>query len=362
MMTRNRIYQIASLALLLVFVGSCKKGFVEPCPPDEAVGTPYEFPSMPFFPAMDIPENNPLTVEKIELGRFLFWEKALSGDNTMSCGACHGPAANFSDPEQFSTGITGEVGNRQAMALINLGWAPDFFWDGRSLTLEDQVVEPVANPIEMNQDWDEALEEIAAIDIYPDMYIDAFGSPEVTKTRTAKALASFLRSMVSYQSKFDKSRILQATLTEEEQHGLDLFITEGADPLFGADCFHCHGFGAMQFADYLPHNNGLDSVFTDLGYGGISGDPLQMGKFKTVSLRNIELSGPYMHDGRFTTLEEVVEHYNSGGLPSATIDPFMKYTDGGLSLSEQNKSDIVAFLKTLTDTAFIQNPAFQDPF
>jgi cytochrome c peroxidase len=362
MMTSIRTYQISAIALLLVFVGSCKKGFVEPCPPDEAVGTPYEFPSMPFFPAMDIPENNPLTVEKIELGRFLFWEKALSGDNTMSCGTCHGPAANFSDPNQFSTGITGEVGNRQSMALINLGWAKDFFWDGRAQTLEDQVVDPVANPIEMNQDWDEALEEIAAIDIYPDMYIAAFGSPEVTKTRTAKALASFLRSMVSYQSKFDKSRIQQATLTPEEQHGLDLFITEGADPLFGADCFHCHGFGAMQFADYLPHNNGLDSVFADLGYGGISGDPLQMGKFKTVSLRNIEISGPYMHDGRFTTLEEVLDHYDSGGLPSATIDPFMKYTDGGLSLSDQSKADIISFLKTLTDTAFIHNPAFQDPF
>ncbi|MCB0760493.1 MAG: c-type cytochrome [Flavobacteriales bacterium] len=360
-MNRYRNTFLAAILIGILAIG-CRKEFAEPPCETPVSGTPYVFPTMPFFPEMDIPENNPLTQEKVELGRHLFWEKALSGNNTMSCGTCHLPTNNFSDPAQFSTGINGEIGNRQAMALVNLGWANDFFWDGRALTLEDQVIQPVTNPIEMAQEWPEALEELAAIDIYPPMFEAAFGSPEITQTRAAKAMASFLRTMVSYQSKFDLSRIGMAQLSESEQRGLDLFQREGGDPLYGADCFHCHGFGAMQFSDYLPRNNGLDSIFTDLGYGGISGDPLLMGKFKTPSLRNVELSAPYMHDGRFNTLEEVIEHYNSGGLPSPTIDPFMKYTDGGLTLTDMDKEDLVNFLKTLTDTAYVNNPAYQDPF
>lgn len=356
--------------LVVAFVlDSCKP---DPTPPVEnPTGhnpTPYDLVIPPFFPPMDIPADNPMTVEGVELGRHLFWETKLSGDNTQACASCHLPEFGFSDPEQFSTGITGEMGNRQAMAIINLGWGSDFFWDGRALSLEEQVVAPVENPIEMNDDWDDVIVELAETDLYPPMYKAAFGTSEVTKDRSAKALAQFIRTMISAESKFDKERLNQYDYTESEQRGHDLFLLEGGDPdngqggQWGADCFHCHGFGAMLFTDNQPHNNGLDSIFTDLGFGEVSGDESDYGLFKTPTLRNIALTAPYMHDGRFTTLEEVIDHYDSGGLPSATIDSFMKYQDGGLQLGDQDKADLIAFLHCLTDTAFVNNPAFSNPF
>jgi cytochrome c peroxidase len=341
-------------------------------PEDEVLvdiyGTPYPFESPPFFPPMDVPSDNPLTYESIELGRFLFWEKKLSGDNTQSCGSCHLPEHGFSDPNQFSVGITGAIGNRQAMPLVNMGWSTSFFWDGRAATLEQQVIQPVENPIEMNESWENALAELRLDPIYPAKFKAAFGSEDITKERAAKAMASFLRIMVSSNSKFDLQRIGQYIFTEEEQRGFTLFITEGGDPevnpIFqgGADCFHCHGYGAMQMTDYLFHNNGLDPSFeNDPGRFLVTGNALDSGKFKAPTLRNIELTSPYMHDGRFVTLEEVIDHYDTGGTPSSTIDAFMKYTSGGLGLTAQKKSDLLAFLKCLTDTSFINDPAFSDP-
>lgn len=372
----RKLLSYRTLWILLSF-----SAFVLACNPDDdkedddnsggggetSIGTPYNLVIPPFFPPMDIPADNPLTNEKVALGRFLFWEKKLSGDNTMSCGSCHLAGHSFSDNNQFSTGITGAVGNRQSMALINLGWAYNYFWDGRAITLESQVIEPVQNPIEMNESWANALAELQTDPLYPPMFEAAFGSTEITQDRAAKAMASFLRTMISANSKFDKQRIGEYEFTPSEENGFNLFLAEGGSPeevqggQNGADCFHCHGHGAMQMTDYLIHNNGLDAVFTDLGVGGITGNELDMGKFKTPTLRNVELSAPYMHDGRFNTLEEVVNHYNSGGQPSSTIDPFMKYTVGGLDLSEQSKADIIAFLKCLTDTSFVNNPNFSDP-
>jgi len=357
------------LLLVLIPLVGCRKEFHQEDPVDINIdATPYTLNIPPFFPQMDIPEDNPMTVEGVELGRHLFWDTRLSGDNTQSCASCHLPENAFSDPEQFSIGITGAVGNRQAMACQNLGWAQNFFWDGRAPSLEDQVVEPVENPIEMNSSWDVVIAELAATDLYPPMYKAAFGTSTITKERSGKALAAFLRTLISGNSKFDRQRLGLYTYTESEQNGFNLYISEGGDPdngqggQGGADCFHCHGFGASQFSDYLPHNNGLDSIFVDLGVGGNNGNPNDYGKFKTPTLRNIELTSPYMHDGRFTTLEEVIDHYDSGGKPSATIDSFMKYTDGGLHLTDQKKEDLINFLKCLTDTSFVNNAAFLSPF
>jgi cytochrome c peroxidase len=346
---------------------ACKPDKTDDPQDDTSATTPYNLVIPPFFPPMDIPANNPLTVEGVTLGRHLFWEKKLSGNNTQSCGSCHLPEYGFSDPNRFSVGITGEMGNRQAMPLINLGWAPTFFWDGRSLSLEQQVIEPVINPIEMNESWDNALQELRNDPKYPPMFKAAFGSTEITQDRAAKAMASFLRTMISADSKLDKQRRGEYNFTAQEESGFNVFLLEGGDPdevmggAFGADCFHCHSFGGLLLTDNLFHNNGLDSIFTDPGRAGVTNNPLDSGKFKTPTLRNIELTGPYMHDGRFTTLEEVIEHYDSGGHPSTTIDSFMKYTSGGLQLSDQSKANLLAFLKCLTDTSFIHNPAFQDP-
>ena len=366
---KNYIVVAFVFALVGMFaLPGCQPDPVEPIDSVDNGPTPYEIDIPPFFAPMDIPEDNPMTVEGIELGRHLFWEKQLSGNNEISCGSCHFPEHGFSDPAQFSTGATGMEGNRHSMALVNLGWARDYFWDSRAMTLEEQIIDPVQDPIEMNQEWDEAVMELQQNSLYPPMFEDAFGDEEVTQDRVTKAIAQFLRTMISADSKFDKWRRGEvAELTQSEDHGRELFITEGGSPedvpggQFGADCFHCHGFGDMQFSDYLPHNNGLDSNFSDLGVGGVTNDPLDYGKFKTPTLRNIELTSPYMHDGRFETLEEVIDHYDSGGHPSETLDPFMKFEEGGLNLSDQDKADLIAFLKTLTDTSFVDDPKFSNP-
>lgn len=320
---------------------------------------------------MDIPADNPLTEEGVELGRLLFWETRLSEDNSMSCGSCHLPEVNFADPAQYSTGVTGAVGTRNAMALINLGWASSFFWDGRSPSLEDQIRDPVPHPSEMNLPWSEAVAKLQADGTdtrYPERFFDAFGTTEISEDLVVMAIAQFVRTMISADSKFDRWRRGETDLTDSEYSGYQMFLREGGDPeevpggQFGGDCFHCHGEAGLQFTDHLFHNNGLDPSFeADPGRASVTGSPLDSGLFRTPTLRNVALSAPYMHDGRFQTLEEVVEHYNSGGVASSTIDPFMKYTTGGLSLAPSQKADLLAFLHTLTDTVFVQNPAFQDP-
>lgn len=371
-----KINSSISVCLLLVgifFILSCKKDFVieevktiqQDTNPD---ATPYQIAIPPFFAPMDIPESNPMTEELIDLGRHLFWDVRLSGDNTIACANCHLPQFSFSDPNQFSIGINGSVGTRQAMSLINLGWSNVFFWDGRSLSLEDQVTIPIEDHIEMGENWNDLVVELQNTNIYPELFAQAFATNEVTKERSSKALAAFMRILISANTKFDQEKLGLYEYTDAEARGKDLFLKEGGDPdngqggQWGADCFHCHGFGSGLFTDNLFHNNGLDSEFTDLGLGAITGNPLDDAKFKTPTLRNVELTAPYMHDGRFNTLEEVIDHYDSGGHPSSTIDPFMKYTDGGLQLSDLDKSDLIAFLKCLTDEEFTTNEAFSNPF
>lgn len=329
--------------------------------------TPYTL-EMPFgFPEMPIPADNPMSEEGVKLGRFLFYEERLSGNNTMSCASCHAPSHVFSDANRFSTGIDGIAGTRQSMVLQNLGWEQRFFWDGRAMTLEQQILEPVVNPIEMHETWPNAVAKLEADPAYQALFHDAFGPGAIDQTRVAKAIAQFLRTLISGNSRYDQFLRGEIVLTPEEQLGAQLTTLEGGDPAlglggqWGADCFHCHPHGGGRFTDGSMRNNGLDSVFSDLGLGGVTGQPQDMGKFKTPSLRNVALSAPYMHDGRFQTLEEVIDHYDTGGHPSPTIDVFMKFTQGGLSLTAEKKAQLVAFLNALTDTDFVNNPAFQDP-
>jgi cytochrome c peroxidase len=317
---------------------------------------------------MIIPEDNPMTVEGVELGRHLFYEKRLSGDNTMACAACHLPANGFSDPNQYSVGIDGEQGNRNSMALINLGWQNFFFWDGRSKTLEDQILEPVPNPIEMHQSWKDAVAKLNADVKYRNMFFRAFGEEGIDSTKVSKAMAQFLRTMISGSSKYDvmykfengytltaAEQAILPTVTPEQWGGYDLFKS-----LSGADCFHCHNGPLMQVQKFS--NNGLDLTFTDLGRGAVTGNPNDNGKFKVPTLRNIALTAPYMHDGRFATLDEAIEHYSSGVHQSATIDPLIEFAfQGGVQLDAGEKNLLKQFLLTLTDNEFINNPKFQDP-
>ncbi|TNF48765.1 MAG: cytochrome-c peroxidase [Bacteroidetes bacterium] len=348
--------------LFFVILLACKKDKVGYEP------TPYQLEIPSHFPAMQIPEDNPMTVEGVELGRFLFYEVKLSGDNTMSCASCHAPASAFSDPNQFSVGIDGIPGNRNSMALINLGWQTSFFWDGRSKTLEEQILEPVPNPIEMHQEWKDAVAKLNADVKYRNRFFKAFGEEGIDSIKVAKAIAQFLRTMISGSSKYDvmykfensyplssSDQAILSTITAEEWGGYDLFKS-----LSGADCFHCHNGPLMQVQKFS--NNGLDATFTDLGRGGITGNTNDNGKFKVPTLRNIALSAPYMHDGRFATLDEVIEHYSSGVQQSSTIDPLIEYAfQGGVQLNASEKQLLKKFLETLTDYNFINNPDFQDP-
>ncbi len=302
------------------------------------------------------------------MGKHLFWEKKLSRNNIVSCGACHFPSASFSDNARFSVGLNGDLTDRNSMPLVNMAWQNDFFWDGREVSLEDQLFEPVRNPIEMDLTWPEAEERIGSDPNYQDMFLAAFGTPCVDSVRITKAIAQFVRTMISGRSRFDRAyRYGELQLTQSELRGLELFLAEGGDPNIypggqnGGDCFHCHGGGLVQFTDFQFHNNGIDSVFSDLGRGGVTGNWFEEGHFKTPTLRNIALTAPYMHDGRFETLHEVVEHYNSGGHPSPTLDPLMKFEGEGLGLSPQDVDDLVNFLESLTDEEFVNNPDFQDP-
>ena len=353
--------------LLVLFIAvlvilSCKKDKVGYDP------TPYVLDIPSHFPDMIIPEDNPMTIEGVELGRKLFYEKLLSGDNSMSCGECHSPQSAFSDPNQYSTGIDGIQGNRNSMALINLGWNTSFFWDGRAKTLEDQVLEPVTNPIEMHETWPNAIAKINQSVEYRNMFFRAFGEEGVDSIKASKALAQFLRTMISGSSKYDvmykyenglslssADQQVQANITPSEWAGYDIFKS-----LNGADCFHCHNGPLMQVNKFS--NNGLDATFSDLGRGGVTGNSNDDGKFKVPTLRNIAYSGPYMHDGRFNTLDEVIDHYSHGISMSSTIDPLIEYAfQGGVQLDAGQKSLLKQFLLTLTDESFINNPDFQEP-
>lgn len=307
-----------------------------------------------------IPTNNPQTIEGIALGRKLFYDPILSGDGTQSCSSCHMAGFSFTDSAKFSTGITGAMGYRQSMPLFNLAWNYDekFFWDGRSGTLEIQVLDPVVNPIEMNNTWVNAVASLQTNPSYPTLFNAAFGTATIDSILVAKALAQFERTLISANSKFDRFLLGQESLTTNEINGFAIFD----DPDRG-DCAHCHGTANNPlWTDNLFHNNGLDATFTDLGRGLITGDPNDDGKFKTPSLRNLAYSAPYMHDGRFQTLDEVIDHYSTGVTISATIDPLMELqSNGGSNLTPSEKDDLKAFLLALSDSEFINNPDFQQP-
>jgi len=348
--------QLVSILGLLFFLQACMPD--EPKENYQTSSYSLEIPAS--LPAMDIPADNPMTVEGVELGRMLFYDKILSGDGTQSCASCHQQAAGFSDPDKFSTGIDGEQGGRNAMAVINLAWSPVLFWDGRSISLEDQALGPVVNPIEMHDTWQNAADKLNAHSDYPKLFKQAFDIDEIDSSYVVKAIAQFERTLISGNSKWDKWIRGEAIFTDQELRGWDLFNVDG--PIVGADCFHCHT--APHFTDFTFHNNGLDgdADFTDLGLYEVTGDDWDQAKFKTTTLRNIEHTGPFMHDGRFETLEEVVEHYNMGGHASATIDPLMKNLGEGLLLSQDDKDALIAFLRTLTDEEFLTNPEFSNPF
>ena len=317
--------------------------------------TPYRLLLSRTFPVPPLPGDNPLIEERVALGEKLFNDKRLSLDGTIACSHCHQPAYAMGDGVAYSSGIDGRLGRRNAMPLFNLAWKSSFFWDGRSPSLRDQALHPIQDENEMNQSLEQMLEKLQQSSFYQDAFEAAYNSPEITSERVGLAIENFLLTKLSFDSKFDKSLIGQVQLTSMEKRGLELFMTEHEprSKRFGADCFHCHG--GPLFSDQRFHNNGLDDLSTrDLGRFQYTGRARDRGLFMTPSLRNIAVTGPYMHDGRFDTLEEVVAHYNEGLIRHENLDPnLLKHPPGGLGLSSNDQEALVAFLKTLTDDSFV---------
>lgn len=362
------IYIIAIFIGFIFLIQSCRKND-EPTP-DTGIepNAPYAFILPNYFPALPVPADNPLTVRGVELGRMLFYDPILSSDSTISCASCHNITHSFADNKAFSTGVNNATGIINAMALINLGWQERFFWNGRSHSLENQALEPINNPIEMHETSENVVKKLKRHPIYSKKFQAAFGIENITPNLVAKAIAQFERIIVSYQSKYDKFyEIREEAFNAQEFAGLQIFFSERGQ------CFHCHGANGTILAhnlDTVFRNNGLlsDAEQVGRGLGGITGNRFDDGKFKVPTLRNIELTAPYMHDGRFNTLEEVVDFYSSSIHLNQNIDiNFSKIGDridtyGGLGLSSEEKANLVTFLKTLTDTTFVKNPLYQDPF
>ncbi len=307
------------------------------------------------LPPMQIPAENPLSVEGIALGRKLFYDNILSANNTMNCGSCH-QLRNYTIDSNLalSTGIDGIKGTRNSMPLFNIGYSKKFFWDGGAADLESQVLGPIVNPVELHETMANVVSKLQNHPEYPTLFQKAFGTDIITSKLIFYAIAQFERTLISANSKFDKWKRGELSLTAQEQRGLAVYTDDNK-----GDCTHCHSFGST-FTDFEFRNTGLDSIPVDLGRYLITLNPLDEGKFKTPTLRNIAMTGPYMHDGRFTTLRQCLEPYNKNFRYTKNLAPELKVAVKN-RMTEVDIDDLIAFLNTLTDTDFINNKNFDKP-
>jgi cytochrome c peroxidase len=329
---------------------------------------PFKFEVPSYFPKKyTIPADNPVTEQGVALGRMLFYEKKLSLDNTIACANCHQQRFAFTDGQAFSTGVQGKTGRRSSMSIANVLWLDRFFWDGRADSLEEQALVPIQDSLEMHQSLSQVVSKLQQTSIYPEKFTAAFGSSEITANRIAQALAQFERTLISSNSRFDQYARGETQLTAQQERGRTLFFTHPVPEtnLRGGNCGDCHGGYLVTLNTF--NNNGLNASFTDMGLGAITGNAFDNGKMRAPTLRNIALTAPYMHDGRFNTLEEVLDHYNEHIQPSATLDPLIinasnEVKGTSLMLTGQEKKDIIVFLQALTDSTFIQDQRFSNPF
>ncbi len=327
--------------------------------------TPYQFPELERFPKMPVNLENPVTIEGTSLGRYLFYDPILSRDSTFSCASCHKQANAFSDsPNRFSKGLKGNLMTRNTPPLFNLAWYPGLFWDGRAANAEAQVFIPVRTHTEMDLHWNVAEKRLNANNFYVNKFKAAFGDQKIDSVLISKALSQFLRTLLSYRSKYDKIVDGKGSFSKFEYEGFVLMN----DQIKG-NCLHCHTTDADGLGTTLTYsNNGLDSVYNptnyiDKGRGVVTGKLSDYGTFKIPSLRNIAVTAPYMHDGRFQTLEQVLDFYSSGLHNSANVDSKLAFVNrGGIRLTGLEKQKIIAFLNTLTDSDFISDPEFSNPF
>ncbi len=297
--------------------------------------------------------NNPVKEEVFILGRALFYDPILSRDNTISCGTCHQQFVAFANADHaLSHGIDDKLGTRNSPSLFNLNWHPNFMFDGGINHIEVQPIAPIENPVEMDLNFAAALNKLRASQKYLKLFKDAYGSEEITDARMLKAMAQFMGLMYSYSSKFDMyiRGENDVQLNDAEKRGYQIFLQK---------CNSCHT--QPLFSDFIFRNNGLSvhPLLKDSGRAHITGLPQDRYKFKVPTLRNIALTGPYMHDGRFTTLQQCLNHYTNGVTNLENLDPLLQ--PNGIELSASEKSDIIAFLNTLTDYKFINDKRFSEP-
>jgi cytochrome c peroxidase len=355
----------SAVVLLLAGVVIFLSGWAYFSDPVETGAYRFTYPSN-FGNRINIPEDNPTTKQGVYLGRMLFYETRLSGNNKLSCGSCHQQDKAFTDGKPFSTGVDDVPTPRNAMSLANLLWTRKFFWDGRAEGLEAQAIIPMTNPHEMGQLLATSVKKINADKEYHTLFKLVYGDDAITGDRIAKAIAQFERTLISCNSKYDQYLAGKYQPTPQELNGIKLFMG-GPNPakgIRGANCGHCHG-GPKTYME-LFHNNGLDSIPKDVGIETLTGLKLDRGRFKVPTLRNVALTAPYMHDGRFKTLEEVVDHYSDHVIESESLSTVFRGESnevGGktLKLTSDEKKDIIAFLNMLTDNTFITDPRFADP-
>lgn len=313
----------------------------------EKINPPLGLPAIPW------PQDNPYTKEKAELGRLLYFDKRLSSDQTISCATCHNVPCGYSDCKNIAVGIKNRLGIRHSPTIINNAYAHIFFWDGRAASLEEQCKGPLANTKEMStiQDAHEAHSQCAMrvkdIPGYKALFKQVFGHEEITIDDIAKAVATFERTILSGNSAYDRYVAGDKNaMTQEQIHGMQVFKK--------VNCANCHG--GFNFTDERFQNIGvgMDAPQPDLGRYLISHDKKDWGSFKTPTLREVEKSGPYMHDGSLKTLEEVIDYYDKGGIPNKNLHPLLK----PLNLSQEDKDALVSFLRALNGTGW-QN--FQEP-
>lgn len=357
-------YSVAAQALLSSTVATA---LVLPVVPFDYTPTlPPSFSVNPIAGQDNMPANNVTSDAGANLGRALFYDKRLSLNRTVSCASCHQQEHGFSDPEPFSRGFEGGLTGRNSMGLANARWYErrSFFWDERAATLEDQVLQPIQNAVEMGMTLPALEARLGAEPFYTDLFNQVFGTPDVTSARISQALAQFVRSIISTQTKYDAGLAANppfSNFTAQENQGRQIFNAPGS-------CSACHGTDNFVPGGGPPNNNGLEFPYVDTGIGGVTSRAQDMGKFKVGSLRNIELTAPYMHDGRFATLEEVVDFYSTGVVDNPNLSPPLRLPpQQGSGVRHPNftaaeKAALVAFMKTLTDPALTVNPQFSDPF
>lgn len=322
---------------------------------DTVVPQDAPFPAVTaHLPAVPVPADNPITLAKIELGRMLFFDERLSRDGTVACASCHRPDVGFSDAGRVvSAGVGGALGSRNSPALVNVAYQQHFFWDGRASSLEDQAMTAFLSPVEMAADTIDVARLLRTQ--YATKWHAAFGDTAISMRRAMQAIATFERTLISANSPYDRFITGDSTaLTPSQRRGMQLFFSDRTM------CGHCHS--GPNFTDDQFHNVGLFNHYLDRGRWLVTRDLRDEAKFKTPSLRNVELTAPYMatgdsDDGLLQTLEDVVEHYSEGVRPFPTKDPRVKR----LRLTAQEKADLVAFMKALTDSTVARNPAFRRP-